>query len=206
MNLNRPPCLLLIIALHALVDLLNQTRRKLGQTAFRGAVRGISRRTAPLHPAPHRIEHVSRKSTRLIGHDVHGNLRAVEDTQEVHLHDRLDLRHAKLAQRPTSAVDPRIIDPVSDIAQFALRELPQLFARSGIANVALGMEDVAVGMTRRQRLRGGGAILHVAYYHVVSAIHEFAGVGEAHSSGRAGDYDSSVGHGIEGGGGCGGCC
>jgi len=129
-------------------------------------------------------------------HNIHGHLGAEEDAQEIDFHDRLHLRHGQLRERPSSSIDPRIIYPIANVSQFVLGEFPEFFAAGGIADVALCVIDIAVGVVGRQGFGGGCTVLDVADDDVVAAVHEFAGVGEAYSAGGA-SYDyPSVGHGV----------
>mmetsp|Transcript_44090 Transcript_44090/g.92735 ORF Transcript_44090/g.92735 Transcript_44090/m.92735 type:complete len:309 (+) Transcript_44090:1459-2385(+) len=195
-NLNSSLRLLLGITLNTLVNFLHETRSQLWQTPLRGTIGSVSRRSTSLDAASHGIENMSSKSI-LLGHDIHRHLGTVEDPQKIHLHNGLDLTHRQFRQSASSAINTGIIDPITNVAQFLLSEFAELLARGGIRHVARCVVNLAVGMTRRERLGSHGAVLDVTDDDVVASVHEFARVGESDSAGRSGNDDSSVGHGVQ---------
>mmetsp|Transcript_8874 Transcript_8874/g.17585 ORF Transcript_8874/g.17585 Transcript_8874/m.17585 type:complete len:327 (-) Transcript_8874:142-1122(-) len=192
-NLNSSLSLNFFIPLHSLVEFLYQTGCQLGKTAFSGSVCCISRSSTSLDPRSDSVKNVSRHSF-LLRHNIHSNLCAVQNPQQIYFHDGLNLPHRQLHQSSSPAINPRIVDPISDITQLLLREFPQLLAALGVTDVAFGVENSSVGMSGHEGFGGGGAIADVADDDVVASVHEFSSVGESHSSSASCNYDSSIGH------------
>ena len=86
-------------AAHALGELLHQRVRPLGQAAFRRAVRHVARRPTTLHARADSLEYVP-LDARLLTHNVHGDLRTEQQSDEVDVHDSLNRLDRDGRKRP----------------------------------------------------------------------------------------------------------
>ena len=122
-------------------------------------------------------------NTYLFGHNVHGSLCAQKSTQQVHLDNKINLADGDLPQSTTSSVDTGVVDPVLDLAKLFLGKLSKVLNALGIRHIALGVEDLSVGMTALECSGSACAVLHVTDDHIVAPVHELAGIGESNSTG-----------------------
>jgi len=136
--------------------------------------------------------HFRLHSTHLLRHNVHGNLGTEEDAHQVDLDHKLNLTYWDIHEGPASTVDTGVVDPVLEGATLLLGKFSEFLDTLGIAHIALGVVDPAVGMTGGQSLGGRRAVLDVADDDVVSTVHELSSVGEADTPGTAGDDDAAL--------------
>mmetsp|Transcript_1229 Transcript_1229/g.2845 ORF Transcript_1229/g.2845 Transcript_1229/m.2845 type:complete len:205 (+) Transcript_1229:671-1285(+) len=185
----------LAVALHALLELLDERLRHLRQPALGGPIARIARSAAALDARSHRVEDVRLHSFLLL-HQLQCDLSADQDANQVDLDHRLHDGEGHLKEGSAAAVDAGIVDPIVNDANLGLCELCKALHALGIGHVCNRPEDPAdaIRVLLPDRLYSRLRILHVAYHHPMTKPNKFIGIRKSDTTRTTSDDEPLGGH------------